>query len=353
MKLFGRPWDRATLMRHVGDVGQLGGATPLVYDEGPERGTRAIEVRTGTGFSFTVLPDRGLDIFHAELHGAALSWRSGTGPIAPAFHETTGTGWLRGFPGGLLVTCGLTHVGPPADGHGLHGRASYTPARAVAITQGWQGDEYPIEVRGSVRETSVFGHDLRLTRRITTALGQSGFQLTDEIENLGHAPAPLMLLYHVNGGFPLVTADAELLLASVQSTRAGALVDPREFARFQSPTAGYAEQVFFHQLRSARDGRTTVALINQEFSGGRGLGYALRFPIAQMPCFTQWKLMDQGHYVVGTEPGNVNPEPRALLEREKRVPMIGPGEKKFFTLEFTALGSATEIAAVAAEIRAL
>ena len=33
MKLFGRAWDRRTLMQHVGDVQQLGGAKESAYDE--------------------------------------------------------------------------------------------------------------------------------------------------------------------------------------------------------------------------------------------------------------------------------------------------------------------------------
>ena len=71
--LFGRAWDRTDLLRLVGDVRQVGGARAVVLDDGPERGVRAIEVSTGTGFSFSVLPDRGLDLFRAEYQGASLA----------------------------------------------------------------------------------------------------------------------------------------------------------------------------------------------------------------------------------------------------------------------------------------
>ena len=142
--LFGRAWDRTDLLRLVGDVRQVGGARSVVLDDGPERGVRAIDVATGTGLSFSILPDRGLDVFRADFQGASLAWISPTGPVAPAFFEPEGLGWLRGFYGGLLVTCGLTYAGPPnKDGKdlGLHGRASYTPAYDVGITQEWDGDE--------------------------------------------------------------------------------------------------------------------------------------------------------------------------------------------------------------------
>ena len=352
-RLYGKQWTRATLMQHVGDVQQVGGAKAVAFDDGPERGVRAIEVRTGTGFAFSVLPDRGMDVFRAELGGAPLAWHSSTGPAAPAFFETGGLGWLRGFQGGMLVTCGLTHAGPPHEELGLHGRASYIPAHEVSVTQGWSDDDYRIKLRGKVRETSVFGHDVVLTRRLWTALGESRFWIEDEVENLGHAPAPLMLIYHVNGGFPVLTADSELLTASTEVTKGGAKALPDQYARFQPPTAGFSEEVYFHRLKAGKDGRTTVALVNRPFQDGRGIGYALRFPVAQMPCFTEWRMMGEGLYVVGTEPGNVNPEPLEKLRKEGRLPMVQPGEKKTFEIEFAALGSAEEIDKVENEIKAL
>jgi len=357
MILYGREWDRKSLMRHVGDVHQLGGAQEFACQDGPERGVRTIEIRTGTGFSFSILPDRGMDIFRAELGGASLAWHSSTGPTAPAFFEPDGLGWLRGFAGGMLVTCGLTYAGPPhKDGEqdlGLHGRASFIPAREVAIRQDWEDDDFRIEIRGRVRETSVFGHDVQLTRRVTTSLGESGFRLADEIENLGHQPAPHMVLYHVNGGFPVVTAESELLTASSHVIKAGVKATREQYASFHAPTAGYSEEVYFHTLKGGRDGRATVALVNRTFQGGRGIGYSLRFPVAQMPCFTEWKMMGQGLYVVGTEPGNVYPEAREKLRREGRLTMLQPGEKKRYEIEFAALGSVDEIQKVENEIHGL
>src|SRR5579863_8909293 len=119
---------------------------------------------------------------------------SPTGPVAPAFFEPEGFGWLRGFYGGLLVTCGLTYAGPPhRDGDrelGLHGRASFTPAYDVGVVQEWRGDEFEIEIRGKIREATVFGEHVVLTRKIRTGLGRRGWTLEDEVENLGSEPAP-------------------------------------------------------------------------------------------------------------------------------------------------------------------
>jgi len=357
--LFGRAWDRTDLLRLVGDVGQIGGARPMVHDDGPERGVRSIDVRTGTGFDFTVLPDRGLDLFRAGYQGASLAWHSPTGPVAPASFEPEGLGWLRGFQGGLLVTCGLTYAGPPNKDQGkelgLHGRASFTPAYDVGVTQEWDGDDYRIEIRGKIRETSVFGEHVVLTRRIRTALGWNRVLVEDDVENLGHTPAPHMMLYHVNAGFPIVSPASELLTATIEAKPRDAEAEKErdKWNRFLPPTAGFAERVYFHQLRKGPDGKTVVAMVNRGFQGGRGIGYALRFPREQFPCFTEWKMMGQGLYVVGTEPGNVNPVARETLRRENRLPMIAPGERKKYELEFQVLTGADEIQSVEKEIQAL
>ena len=102
--LFGRNWTRRELMERVGDISQLGGIRNLTLNDGNENGVRAVEVRSGTGFRFVVLPDRGMDISEADHAGRLLCWRSSTGDVAPAFFEPPGRGWLRGFFGGLLTT---------------------------------------------------------------------------------------------------------------------------------------------------------------------------------------------------------------------------------------------------------
>ena len=124
--LFGRTYPRDLLLQYVGDISQVAGVRVGELGDGFERGVRVADFRTGTGFEFTVLVDRGLDIAWAAFRGASISWRSPTTAIAPSFYEPAGLGWLRGFHGGLVNTCGLTYLGAPGeDEHkalGLHGR---------------------------------------------------------------------------------------------------------------------------------------------------------------------------------------------------------------------------------------
>ena len=363
MRLFGKDWDRKALLERMGDVRQVAGAQPVVLDDGPERGVRAIEVRTGTGFVFWVLPDRGMDVWRVEYQGAPLAWQSPTGPVHPAHYVPEGLGWLRGFAGGGLVTCGLTHLGPPTPEQGLHGRASYLPAYDVGIEQGWDldenpdgpRDEYQIRIRGKVRETSVFGENLVLSRRLRADLGESSFDLIDTVENRGHEPVPHVILYHINAGFPLVSPEAELLAPSreVQGADPTAEKEKADHARFGPPQPGYAERVYFHTLHSRPPSMTAVALVNRGFENGRGLGYVLRFDPATLPCFTEWKMTGPGLYVVGTEPGNVFPRSRDRLRAEGRLPMLQPGEKREYFLRFEVLASAEEIRDIETEIRSV
>src|SRR6185312_12004687 len=83
-----------------------------VLADGLERGIRCLEFRTGTGFRFSVLVDRAMDVSEAEFKGAPIGWNSPSGFRHPGLHENAdedGFGWLRSFSG-LLVTCGLDHT---------------------------------------------------------------------------------------------------------------------------------------------------------------------------------------------------------------------------------------------------
>src|SRR5260370_30434008 len=158
-QLLGQHWTRAALLERVGDVSQLGGARLVTFVDGPETGVLAAELRTGSGLTFSVLPGRGMDIGFAEYRGMPLCWRSSTGEVAAAFYEPAGEGWLRGFSGGLMATCGLTTAGWPSNDNGqalpLHGRASYLPAPNVHVDGDWDGDDYVMWVQGRTRETAV------------------------------------------------------------------------------------------------------------------------------------------------------------------------------------------------------
>src|SRR5581483_5093834 len=94
--IFGKKYAREELLRRVGHVQQIGGVQLLCSDDGPSRGVRLLEFRTGTGFSFKVCVDRGMDVGYCEYRGASLAWIPPTLLPGPWFFEQqTDFGWLR------------------------------------------------------------------------------------------------------------------------------------------------------------------------------------------------------------------------------------------------------------------
>ena len=72
MKLFGKDMTKEELCKRVGDLSQIADAREGVLTAGKADGVRVIDVRTGGGFSFSILPSRGMDIAWAEYKGCLL-----------------------------------------------------------------------------------------------------------------------------------------------------------------------------------------------------------------------------------------------------------------------------------------
>lgn len=349
IKLYGREFTKGELLRYVGDISQIAGLKRYELVEGNEKGVEAVEFRTGTGFNFVVLPGRGMDISFAEYKGVPLCWRSSVGDVEASFFEPEGLGWLRSFYGGLLVTCGMTYAGAPCEDEGeklgLHGRVSNIPAKNVWADTKWEGNEFTMWVQGKVRETSVFGENLLLTRRIWARLGEAKLHVYDIVENEGFTETPHMFLYHINIGFPIVDEGAELLAPSIEST-------PRDddakagFGRhfsFESPTPGYREQVFYHEMAADDNDHVYVALVNRKFNGGEGIGIYVRYHKSQLPRFIEWKMMGEGTYVVGLEPANCLVEGRDKERERGTLQFIEPGGRRHYETEIGVLRSNREI----------
>ncbi len=352
--LYGKQWTRAELARHIGKESQLGGVRLCELADGNSRGLRAADVDTGSGLVYTVLLDRGMDVGVARYKGASLVWESATGPVHPAYFEEEGRGWLRSFHGGMVVTCGMTTAGAAAieDGEdlGLHGRISHTPAANVWTDGAWRGDEYEMWVRGKMRQAAVFGENLVMDRRIWSRLGESRLMIRDLVTNEGTLTTPHMLLYHVNFGFPLLAEGTELLAPSRRVAPRDAIAAPGLGAhnRYEAPIDGYQEQCFYHDLVADGSGYVTVVLANRAFGGAQGLGVYLKYRQAELPIFTQWKMVCAGTYITGLEPANCRVEGRPKERAEGRLQFLEPGESRETVLEIGVLGSNAEIDALVA-----
>jgi len=105
-----------------------------------------------------------------------------------------------------------------------------------------------------------------------------------------------MILYHINLGFPFLDESSELVAEPHPVTARDAAAEPglQEWMRFQKPTPGYAEQVFYHDLPADKNGWAGIQLTNRP----RKLGVRVRFQKATLPNLVQWKMMGQSNYVL-------------------------------------------------------
>jgi hypothetical protein len=305
-------------------------------------GQRIIHAHNAAGLNLSFLPDRGLDIWQAHYQGIPLTWTSGGSPHKADY----GQSWLGQFNGGLLTTCGLAHVGAAeaddlnGERRDIHGNFTRLSAQDVNITL-YDGinrlgelDWVGIELRGTLYEGRLFGAQWKIERHYLLSFDQPKLILWDTVINGADQPMPLMLLYHVNLGYPLVREGAQLYTPHerVIPRDPAAEVGFASWGTYDAPLAQYPEQVFYHVLR-AQDSTTEVVMHQDDF------GLSLKWDCAAAPYFTQWKNTRQGMYVCGIEPGNCIPEGQNAARQAQRLEMVEAGGRRRFDLSLEVLGS--------------
>ena len=331
-------FDKNYLKERVGSMRQVANIRRSTLEDGKGRGMRILDVDNGSGLSFTVYPDRGMDIGEARYKGIPLAWLAPNGPVAPQFYENEGFCWLRTWGGGLLTGCGLMNVGGPnvsgGESHGLHGRLSHTPAGQVNSHAGWTEDgKYSLELEGEVRVSRVFSKNIFMIRKIKTSYGDNSIIIEDIVENQGFRPTPFMLLYHMNLGWPLVDEGCYLEAvphrAIPQNSIAAA--DFPEWSKVSAPEANYSEQLFYHEIPANENGLAEIILHNPKLK----LAAKIEYEVAQLPYLVQWKMMGQGEYVLGLEPANCFPEGQEQMAKKGMLKILKPGEVSKSYLRFS------------------
>ncbi len=337
-------YEERFLAERMGSVTQLGGLKRYTFSDGKAKGVEAIEFELGNGLGFTVLPDRGMDIAYAHYKGTPLAYMSKTGITAPPYHEREGNDWLRNFFGGLVTTCGMTNAGVPTveqhevigeRKHGLHGRVSNTPAEFCSVSQGWQDGEFVMSASGTMREASLHGENITLTRRISATLGKREFTLCDSIKNEGTQQHNLMMLYHINLGYPLLDECSRIALVHKSITRLSGEAVPsgEDFLQCALPDGNAPELAYSVDIKEGADGIASVALINPTIN----LGLEIEYKKADLPFFNLWKVLRTGEYVVGFEPGTCLPIGKTEHEKQNAPLTLEPLESYEIKIKFRVL----------------
>jgi hypothetical protein len=264
-----------------------------------------------------------------------------------------GLGWLSGFDE-LMARCGLESNGAPyTDDSGtrvpLHGKIANIPAHRVSASI----DDDAIRLDGEVDESELFFAQMRLRTRYSTAPGSNRLTLRDEVTNLRAVEDGFELVYHWNFGPPHLEEGSRFVAPArtVCPRDARAVEGLGHYDVYGPPEPGFGEQVYFFELLADAGGRTVVLLRNR--AGDRGV--ALRYSVAELPCFTLWKStqgLDEG-YVTGLEPGVNYPNPKPFEARHGRVRRLEPGASHVAETVLEVLSGAEAVKSVEREVEAI
>ena len=336
-----QPWEYKII-----NAAQLGGIEIATLENGTARGTRIAWINTGTGLRYKVVIDRAMDIADAFYNQHSLTWLSDRGITTPQPFSNEGLDWLKTFGGGLMVTCGLTHVGGPETDEygerGLHDLISNTPAEIESIIQ---PDpllgKMEMSITGIMKQTQIFGPCLELKRTISGTLGQAVIRIQDEVINRGNNVAPHMLLYHCNFGWPLVDEGADIIWTGDWESPGEKKSDKifregNNFRKCPGPMKahnGNGEEVALIDIIPDAKGLCECGLHNSRL----GITMVMRFWKEQLPWLTNWQHWGYGEYVTGLEPGTHPPVGQSKAKEQKTLINLVPGESRTYDLEIEIL----------------
>jgi hypothetical protein len=337
----GTAYTKKELLRYASNLNQLAGITQQKLIDGKANGNRSYNFKTGGGLEYTVLPDKCLDIAAVTFNGVNISFLSKNGITSPLYTNPSTNDFTHYMTGGMLMTCGLLNAGvecEDVDGsfHPMHGRIGITPAEYSSAEAFWQGENYFLEAKGVMRESKLFGHNLTLSRKITSQLGENYIDIHDTLENNDPQDTEFMLLYHFNFGFPFLSDDLRLVFPDnkitprTEQSQAGL----NESGIISKPSDGFFEHVFFREITD-NSKTVTVTVENPKLA----IGTKLTYEKENLPLLVQWKSMRSGDYALGIEPSNSYIFGRKK-ERENGTLKVIKGFEKFeykLRLEFYSL----------------
>ena len=314
---------------YLGHDSQLCGVEEVRLVGGKGDGMRLLQLRNATGLEMTVCADRCADIYRLIFKGDNMGYFSPAGYVAPSYYDKEGLNFLKSFTAGFLTTCGLTAAGSPCVDEGeqlpLHGTVSNTPCDRIW----WDEDEENLYIHAVINDGALFARKLRLKRTITCGKFENSFTLTDTVENLADTESPIMLLYHMNMGYPLFSENAVLDIPSVEVAPRNdhSAKDLADWARILPPTPGFVEQCYYHSF--AGEGRATI------YNPDIGKELTITFDPKQLDHFTQWKMTGCRDYALGLEPGNCHPDGRDVMRKQGRLKFLAPGASVTYSFTVT------------------
>ena len=294
----------------ISNFAQIASIRRYEMTEEPERGLRVLDCDNGR-LRFLLNESKALDLMQLYHMGQNVSFLSKNAFTA---REVPFSGR---FEGGMLYTCGLDSVGA-REGFELHGSHHNTPARVTRA----EVNEKGILIEAEVRETALFGKNLLFRRRVFSAVGSETLEITDTLENCGTRAEDYCLLYHINVGYPMLDAGAELLddAGEIIPRTPWAAEHLAERKKIGAPVDNEEEMCYFLRLKTPRVTLKNAAL---------GKQFTLEWSQETLPHFVEWKSMASGDYALGLEPCTTE------LDERFSFATIEKGEKRLFSLKLS------------------
>ena len=202
--------------KYLGHMSQLYGVEEVRLIGGKGDGMRLFQVRNASGLSFTVSADRAADISRLYFKGSNMGYFSPCGYVSPEYYDDKEDGFLKSFTAGFMTTCGLASVGVPCVDLGeqlpLHGTISNTPCETIF----YEEDDNTISIKAKINDSRIFARKYLLDRRIICGKFENKVSIIDTVSNMGDKESPLMLLYHINFGYPLLSENAVIKINSTK-----------------------------------------------------------------------------------------------------------------------------------------
>lgn len=249
------------------------------------------------------------------------------GYVSPEYYDDKEDGFLKSFTAGFMTTCGLASVGVPCVDLGeqlpLHGTISNTPCETIF----YEEDDNTISIKAKINDSRIFVRKYLLDRRIICGKFENKVSIIDTVSNMGDKESPLMLLYHINFGYPLLSENAVIKINSTKviPRNEHAAKDLDKWNIMEEPTAGFEEQCYYHSF----DKRAVVEIYNPDINKG----VKLEFDPEKLNTLIEWKMMGVRDYVLGLEPGNCIADGRNIVRKRGDLEYLKPGESKEFKID--------------------
>ena len=327
------------LLKKLGNLDQLAGIREAQLLRGRGQHIQLAEFHNAAGLQFSVVPDRGMDIFDLRYKGINLAFQSKNGLTSPQAFSAADGEFCDQWPGGALVTCGLDNVGGHSSVGGInptHGRYPNVPASRFGTESYWDGDDYILRATGETHQTKLYGRHLSLRRTVQTSLNSKVIKLTDVITNFEAEDEPYMILYHINFGYPLLDENTKVEFSQADITPMNGMSnDP---VNMMAPVDGRGEELY---LRTGFGDKAWGVIYNEALE----IGVYVAWDTKNLPNALEWKNMKSHDYVLAMEPCNTCGLNRDDALAQGKIPAIPGYSSVTNTLEIGILDGMDEIRA--------